>query len=221
MAAPPPPPPAQPPQKKEVSPYEEKFKTLMAAVTNAASELPKDLQDTAKALAEPEAPPVAATLEQAFEYVGQARAKVDHIQMARFQMHKRWRDFLATAASQFQEFTQSFTQQESSMLQEVSHAKAGYKAAKAQFDKMKAASGPTDLEVEVISDEEGNESKDARPDAGTILQETMNSMHTTFESLRSTADNMLVEEQSNKKRKSAEEAAPAPSSLEPFGGPGR
>ena len=69
VAAPPPPPPASPAPKKDVSPYEEKFKTLMAAIANAGGELPQEVQDTAKALAEPEVTPVANTLEEAFEIV--------------------------------------------------------------------------------------------------------------------------------------------------------
>ena len=85
---------------------------------------------------------------------------------------------------------------------------------------MKAASGPSDLEVEVISDDEGGEAKEARPDVGTILQETMSSMQTTFESLKSTADTMLVEEQTTKKRKSTDGSS-VTSPMEPFGVPGR
>ena len=196
------------------NPYEEKFNAIMQAIADAGEAVPQELQQVALSIGRSTIQPTATTLDEAFEHVGEARKKIDQIMLARFQMHSSWRNFLGDAAQKWKEFTENFKLQEMTLSGHINTAKAEYRIQRQHFNKLKATSPATDLEVEPLTDEEGTETievKDNKKDPGSLLQETLSSMQKTFESLKTHADTMIVdEEQKSKKRKSGPSTAEGP-----------
>ena len=197
------------------SSFEAKFNTLLNAVAKAGANVPTELQEVAQTLAMPLPLPEPQTLEEAYKAVSSSRKAVEQAKLARHQMHNTWRIFLGESAKKWDEFAQNFQKQEHALGQQIQNAKVTYKAATSQFEKMKAAHPGTELEVEVISDEDSMETKD-KADASSVLQETLHNMQETFATLKTKADT-LIEEQATKKQKLDGSSMP---SMEPFGKPG-
>jgi hypothetical protein len=76
---------------------------------------------------------------KAAEDLGTAREAIDAARLGRYQNHVRWRDFLTSAASRWQEYTADFQQQERGFSEAIENAKAVMANARERFESSKAA----------------------------------------------------------------------------------
>ena len=162
-----------------------------------------------------------------------AREALDAARLGRSQNHIRWRDFLASAVMRWQEYTADFQRQEMEFNAAIEQSRACITNARERFEECKAALSEDELKDvgEVAADDAMTERVQEQP-LGSSLQEGLNTMAANLQSLKSTADAMVIEEQaSNKRPRLAEgdghggahtsaapssQAIPAGNAMEPF-----
>ena len=164
---------------------------------------------------------------KAAEDLGSAREALDAARLGRYQNHIRWRDFLTSAASRWQEYTADFQQQEKDFSEAIEQAKAVMANARERFESGKAALSEDDQAAflgEVADVSMADRSHDNV--SGHALQENLETMAANLQTLQKSAEESVkAEEQAAKRPRLAEgegatPAAPARkpggNALEPF-----
>ena len=144
---------------------------------------------------------------QAAEAMGEARAALDAARLGRYQNHVKWKDFLASAVSRWQEYTSDFQKQEKEFHDAIEHSKAVMTEAKERFEVSKAALSEDDLQTyggDVATDDPMLE-KAHENVSGKALQAGLDQMAANLISLRTSAEaSVLAEEQANKRPRLSE-----------------
>lgn len=132
--------------------------------------------------------------------LGEAREALDAARLGRSQNHIRWRDFLASAVTRWQEYTADFQKQEMEFTTAIDQARACITNAKERFEQCKAALSEDELKgVEDVTDEAMAERAQEQP-LGSPIQDGLNTMAANLVTLRTTAEAMVIEEQASNKR---------------------
>eukprot|EP00435_Cladocopium_sp_Y103_P048910 s1337_g14.t1 len=138
-------------------------------------------------------------LQQAVKSLSRARRDLAEAVEARSNLHAKWRLFLSLSATQWQNFTQEFQDQETSAQQKINEAKDAVALAKTTFE----ASRETVVfkeekkEVEVQEIATDDEAMDG-PSAG-HLQEGLQALTNSLKDLHRQAETAHAEEQASKK----------------------
>ena len=144
---------------------------------------------------------------QAAEVMGEAREALDAARLGRYQNHIRWRDFLASAVSRWQEYTSDFQKQEKEFHDAIEHSKAVMAEAKERFEVNKAALSEDDQLTyggNVATDDPMAE-KVQDNTSGKALQANLDQMAANLATLRTSAEaSVLAEEQVTKRPRLSE-----------------
>lgn len=164
---------------------------------------------------------------KAAEDLGSAREALDAARLGRYQNHIRWRDFLTSAASRWQEYTADFQQQEKDFAETIEQAKAVMANARERFEAGKAALSEDDQAAfsgEVADVSMADRSHDNV--SGQALQANLETMAVNLQTLQKSAEESVkAEEQAAKRPRLADGEDVAPSgpvrkpggnALEPF-----
>ena len=125
---------------------------------------------------------------KAAEDLGSAGEALDAARLGRYQNHIRWRDFLTSAASRWQEYTADFQQQEKDFSEAIEQAKAVMANARERFESGKAALSEDDQAAflgEVADVSMADRSHDNV--SGHALQENLETMAANLQTLQKSA----------------------------------
>ena len=156
---------------------------------------------------------------RAAEDLGQAREALDAARLGQYQNHVRWKDFLSSAVTRWQEYTADFQNQEREFQEVIEKAKATMANARERFDVSKNALSEDDLHAfgGTVTPDDPMTSELA---SGKALQENLEQMAANLISLRSSAEaSVAAEEQAAKRPRLAEGATPGASSAVPSSTP--
>lgn len=144
---------------------------------------------------------------QAAAVMGEAREALDAARLGRYQNHVRWKDFLASAVTRWQEYTSDFQKQEKEFHEAIEHSKAVMAEAKERFEASKAALSEDDQATyggEVAADDTMME-KSHENASGKALQANLDQMAANLITLRTSAEaSVMAEEQANKRPRLSE-----------------
>lgn len=163
---------------------------------------------------------------KAAEDLGTAREAIDAAKLGRYQNHVRWRDFLTSAASRWQEYTADFQQQEREFSEAIERAKAVMADARERFEVSKAALSADDQAAfgEVADVSMAEKSHDNV--SGQNLCANLEAMAANLQNLQKSAEESVAAEEQAAKRPRLGEGDSAPltepkkkpggNALEPF-----
>ena len=137
---------------------------------------------------------------KAAEVLGTAREAIDAARLGRYQNHVRWRDFLTSAASRWQEYTADFQQQEREFSEAIENAKAVMANARGRFESSKAALSADDQAAfgEVADVSMAEKSHDNV--SGQALQANLETMAANLQTLQKSAEESVAAEEQAAKR---------------------
>ena len=171
-------------------------------------ELPEDVQDDLRVIADADAKVTKKSLHQAVDAMDRARKSYEEAVQARGHLHSQWKSFLAESIQLWQNHATGFQTQEAQLTDRIKQAKEAFAAARDAMAEAKIAAAqlvPTEGQPVEVSDEE--DLKDVpmvaaeRIAAGlTNLTETMTALHNQAEE--------LVQEEQRIKRPRVEEVLP-------------
>lgn len=144
---------------------------------------------------------------RAAEDLGQAREALDAARLGQYQNHVRWKDFLTSAATRWQEYTADFQKQEKSFQEVIEQAKATMANARERFEASKNALSEDDQHAfcGTMETDDPMAEKVAELASGKALQENLELMASNLISLRSSAEaSVAAEEQAAKRQRLAE-----------------
>ena len=140
--------------------------------------------------------------------LGEAREALDAARLGRSQNHVRWRDFLASAVTRWQEYTADFQKQEAEFTAAIEQAKACIANSKGRFENCKAKLTEDELQgVGVVSVDEAMAERAPEYSLGSTIQEGLNAMAENLVTIKSSAEAMVIEEQASNKRPRLGEAS--------------
>lgn len=136
---------------------------------------------------------------RAAEDLGQAREALDAARLGQYQNHVRWKDFLSSAVTRWQEYTADFQNQEREFQEVIEKAKATMANARERFDFSKNALSEDDLHAfgGTVAPDDPMTSELA---SGKALQENLEQMAANLISLRSSAEASVAAEEQAAKR---------------------
>ena len=194
-------------------------------------ELPDDVQDDLRMLAESEAKVTKKTLHQAVDAMDRARKTYEEAVQARGTLHSQWKNFLAESIQLWQNHATGFQAQEAQLTDRIKQAKDSFAAARDAMAEAKSAAAqlvPTDGQAVEVSDEE--ELRDVPMAAAERITAGLTNLTETMTALHSQAEELVQEEQRTKRPRMDDGPPAAPGggqatpavepSLPSFGPPG-
>lgn len=174
---------------KEEKDRDKQFKTLIAALKRHTEQLPDDVQLLMKEVSARTGQEETKLLHSAVTQHGKAKKEVEEAQIARFNMHQAWRNFLAASVQQWQKYSTQFMEQEKTLTDRLQVALENLASAKSNLTSCKASAG---LEVKddatMPSDMEDPEPKSFETSAGKRIAEGFKDLSTNLQALHSQAE---------------------------------
>lgn len=204
------------------------MKKLLLSLKKDQDKLSPENQELVKTLVVKEEKQEEKELHQAVKKHSRARQDLREAYEARDALHLKWRTFLSLSVTQWQHFTKDFQSQEQAAVAQIQEAQSALKAAKAQLASSKEAiHTPKESKQEMeAQDLMSLVSEDEAPDVagGQALQEGLQNLTTSLESLHQKAEVAFSEEQAAKKARLEGVAdvsgLPGSGALQPFALPG-
>ena len=195
MAVPPPigNPPAQSAEDKQM-------KTIMTMLKKHNDTLPPELQALVNDALIKDGQIETKQLHSAVAAHGRARRDLQQAQLAHFHLHSAWRGFLTQAVSQWKSYSEQFADQEKQLTDRVQKAAEALAQAKETLAKTKSLAGVENREEAMSEDDTEKAAKEVNITAADKIKEGITNLHTSLDALRSTADQMVEEEQKALKR---------------------
>ncbi|CAL1146566.1 unnamed protein product, partial [Cladocopium goreaui] len=144
---------------------------------------------------------------KAVDDLGGAREALDAARLGQYQNHVRWRDFLASAVTRWQEYTADFQKQEKEFQDAIEQAKMVMANARERFESSKQALSEDDLHAfcGTVAPDDAMTDKAPENMSGKALQENLEQMAANLVSLRTSAEqSVAAEEQAAKRQRVAE-----------------
>lgn len=138
---------------------------------------------------------------------GRARKELQQAQLARFNLHTAWRSFLSQAVSLWEGYSKQFSEQEQQLNERVETAQAALDQAKENLATTKSQAGVEGKDAAMqISDDEND--KDIAGATSARIKEGLSNLHTSLEALKTSAEQLVEEEQKSIKRPRLEPQVP-------------
>eukprot|EP00435_Cladocopium_sp_Y103_P025498 s1969_g6.t1 len=196
--APVPPPTVQPIQPP---PQEDKqLRSILATLKKHTEVLPPEVQAIVNEVALKDGQHETKQLHSAVAAHGRARKELQHAQLARHNLHAAWRNFLGQAVSQWQSYGEQFIEQERQMTERVTSAMQNLEQAKDSLAKSKSSAGVDSRDDTNASDEEMDCKKEVSNAAADRIKETLSGLQANLEAMKTSAEQMVEEEQHALKR---------------------
>ena len=144
---------------------------------------------------------------KAVDDLGGAREALDAARLGQYQNHVRWRDFLASAVTRWQEYTADFQKQEKEFQDAIEQAKMVMANARERFESSKQALSEDDLHAfcGTVAPDDAMTDKAPENMSGKALPENLEQMAANLVSLRTSAEqSVAAEEQAAKRQRVAE-----------------
>ena len=141
---------------------------------------------------------------------GRAQKELKQSQLARFNLHMAWRSFLTQAVTQWEKYGNQFQEQDKQVNDRVKAAEDALKTAKENLSTMKAQAGADNKDEQMMSEEEST--KDLPVNHSDCIQTGLANLQSSLNALKSSAEQMVEEEQHVLKRPRIE---PLPSDVPP------
>ena len=151
---------------------------------------------------------------------GRAKRDLQQAQLAHFHLHAAWRGFLTQAVTQWKGYSDQFVEQERQLTERVHKATEALEQAKEVLASTKSAAGVESKEDAMSEDETDKATKEANSNAADKIKEGISNLHTSLEALKSSADQMVEDEQKALKRPRIEAVRGEPSNVSPLDGSG-
>lgn len=202
-----------------VSQEEKQLKTLMAMLKKHNETLPPEVQAMVNDAAIKDGQNETKQMHSAVAAHGRAKRDLQQAQLAHFHLHAAWRGFLTQAVAQWKGYSDQFVDQERQLTERVQKATEALAQARETLASTKTAAGVENRE-DAMSEEDSEKAKEATINAADKIKEGITSLHTSLEALRSSADQMLEDEQKALKRPRLEAARGDSSTASPLDGSG-
>lgn len=182
-------------------PTEDKqMKAIMALLKKHNETLPPDLQALVSDAAMKEGQEETKQLHSAVAAHGRAKRELQQAQLAHFHLHAAWRGFLTQAVTQWKGYSDQFVEQERQMTERVHKALEQLEQAKDTLAKTQSLAGVEHKEDGMSEDEADKDAKAVNTNAADKIKEGISNLHSSLEALRSSADQMVEDEQKALKR---------------------
>ena len=182
-------------EQKEEKDRDKQFKTLIAALRRHTEELPDDVQLLMKEVNVRSGQEETKLLHSAVSQHGRAKKEVEEAQLARFNMHTAWRNFLAASVQQWQRYSTQFMEQEKTLTDRLQIALENLAVAKSNLSTCKATAGlDVKEDATMPSDIEEVEPKTFETSAGKRIAESFKDLSTNLQALHSQAEQAVQQE---------------------------
>jgi len=141
---------------------------------------------------------------------GKAKKELQQAQLARLNLHAAWRGFLGHAVNLWQGYSAQFVAQEKQMAERVTAAVDALDQAKVNLAKSKQTAG-VEVKDDAMTISEDDTEKDVSGPAAEKIKQGISNLHSSLEALKSSAEQMVEEEQQALKRPRTTAFAPEPS----------
>lgn len=180
----------------------------MALLRKHNEALPPDLQALVSDAAMKEGQEETKQLHSAVAAHGRAKRDLQQAQLAHFHLHAAWRGFLTQAVTQWKSYSDQFVEQEKQLTDRVQKAVEALAQAKDALAKTQSQAGVELKEDGMSEDDAEKEAKVVNTNAADKIKEGISNLHTSLEALRSSADQMVEDEQKTLKRPRLESKTP-------------
>eukprot|EP00435_Cladocopium_sp_Y103_P042148 s3646_g11.t1 len=210
--------PSNPPAPPQSGPEDKHLKTIIAALKKHSDALPPEVQAIVNEAAMKDSQIETKQLHSAVAAHGRARKELQQAQLARHNLHTAWKGFLGHAVTQWQTYSEQFIEQEKQLTERVNNAIQALEQAKENLTKSKSSAGVESKEdsMGISEDDADLAKKDLTDAAAEKITESFKGLHTSLEAMKTSAEQMVVEERQALKRPRLEQEADPP----PPTGPG-
>ena len=192
--------PAQAATSQAPSAEDKQLKSLMAVLKKHTDTLPSEVQAMMSDAALKDGQNETKQMHSAVAAHGRAKRDLQQAQLAHFHLHAAWRGFLTQAVAQWKGYSDQFVEQERQMTDKVQKATEALAQARETLASTKIAAGVENRDEAMSEDEADKETKEANSNAADKIKEGITSLHTSLEALRTSANQMLEDEQKALKR---------------------
>ena len=174
---------------------DKQYRSLLAALRRHKEDLPDDVQLLMKEVSVRTGQEETRLLHTAVTQHGRAKKEVEEAQLARFNMHMAWRNFLAASVQQWQKYSSQFLEQEKTLTDRLQTAMENLATAKSNLSACQTTVG---LEAKddsaMTSDAEEVEPKAFEASAGTRIAESFQDLSSNLKELHSQAEQAVQQE---------------------------
>lgn len=180
---------ASPQEQKEDPSKDKQYKSLLAALRRHKEDLPDDVQLLMKEVNVRTGQEQTKLLHSAVTQHGRAKKELEEAQLARFNMHMAWRNFLAASVQQWQRYSTQFMDQEKTLTERLQTAMENLAVAKSNLSSCQFTAGvDTKDDTAAPSDMEDVETKVLETSAGKRIAESFKDLSTNLQALHSQAE---------------------------------
>ena len=181
-------------------PQEDKqLKAIMTALKKHSDALPPELQTMVNEAAIKEGQMQTKHLHALVAAHGRARKELQQAQLARFNLHTAWKGFLSQAVTLWEGYSRQFSEQEQQLNERVDAAQLALEQAKESLATTKSQAG-MDAKDETMQVSEDENDKDVAGRTSARIKEGLSNLHTSLAALKTSADQLVEEEQKAIKR---------------------
>ena len=176
-------------------PQEDKqLKAIMTALKKHSDALPPELQTMVNEAAIKEGQMQTKHLHALVAAHGRARKELQQAQLARFNLHTAWKGFLSQAVTLWEGYSRQFSEQEQQLNERVDAAQLALEQAKESLATTKSQAG-MDAKDETMQVSEDENDKDVAGRTSARIKEGLSNLHTSLAALKTSADQLVEEEQ--------------------------
>jgi len=182
-------------ESKEDKDKEKQYKSLLAALRRHKEALPDDVQVLMKEVNVRSGQEETKLLHSAVTQHGKAKKEVEEAQIARFNMHTAWRNFLAASVQQWQRYSTQFMDQEKTLTDRLQTAMENLAIAKSNLTACQSTAGLDVKEDSAMnSDVDEVEPKAFETSAGKRIADSFKDLSSNLQELHSQAEKAVQQE---------------------------
>ena len=193
-----------------VNAAEAKLRSMYALLEKHPEGLHPDIQKEMKEVKLKEGEVAIKSLHKQVNALGKARTELQHANAARLALHSSWRAFLVEQVAKWQAYSQQFQQQESALAERVSAARTALDTARSNLAVSRSLlqndQQQDETEVTTVSDdeEESRESKEAANSSAKKINDSLQHLGESLQTLSVNANEMMIAEHKAHKRQRVE-----------------